>query len=117
MSQGLLYAVHGPRYSSQLSIWVLKDYGGKEWSLKQTIDSVELFGTHNIFFVDGSPPKVIAIHPECSSVFMILVLRGNLVSYNIDNRKMHDICNLADQSVDPYLPYIPCFAEWFSDGH
>jgi hypothetical protein len=31
MSQGLLYAVHGPRYSSQLSIWVLKDYGGKEW--------------------------------------------------------------------------------------
>ena len=85
--------------------------------LKQTIDSVELFGTHNIFFVDGSPPKVIAIHPECSSVFMILVLRRNLVSYNIDNRKMHDICNLADQSVDPYLPYIPCFAEWFSDGH
>ncbi|XP_066311960.1 F-box protein At5g07610-like [Miscanthus floridulus] len=117
MSQGLLYAVYSPRYSSQLSIWVLKDYGGKEWSLKQAINSVESFGTHNIFFEDGVPPDVIAIHPECSLVFMILGPRRNIVSYNIDNRKVHDICNLADQSVFPYLPYIPCFAEWFSDGH
>ncbi|KAG0538004.1 hypothetical protein BDA96_03G198400 [Sorghum bicolor] len=107
MYQGHLYAVRRPRYSSELPIWVLNDYGGKEWSLKQTINSIELFGTHNIFFEDDFPPSVIAFHPECSVVFMIL-------GYN---RKVHDICILSDQSVDPYLPYIPCFSEWFSDGH
>ncbi|CAL4956288.1 unnamed protein product [Urochloa decumbens] len=117
MSQGHLYAVHRCRYSSQLSIWVLEDYGGKKWSLKQTINSVELFGANNIFFEDGFPPHVIAIHPESSLVFMILGLRKNFVSYNMDTKKVQDICNLAGESVDPYLPYIPCFSEWFSDGH
>lgn len=117
MSQGLLYAVRRHSYSSKLSIWVLKDYGGKKWSLKQTISAVELFGKHNIFFEDAFPPTVIAIHPECSLVFMILGLPKNLVSYNIDNRTVHDICNLDDQSVDPYLPYILCFSECFPDGH
>ena len=53
---------------SNLSIWILEDYGTNNWTLKHTVSTQILFGRINIKFgfvdyVDDY--TVITIHPEC----------------------------------------------------
>uniref|UniRef100_A0A0A8ZH45 F-box associated beta-propeller type 3 domain-containing protein n=1 Tax=Arundo donax TaxID=35708 RepID=A0A0A8ZH45_ARUDO len=115
MSQGHLYAVHRYENGSQLAIWVLEDYNGDQWGLKHMFNVLDLCGTHHISLEDRSVPVVIAIHPECSLLFLV-ANRRILVSYNVDKRKVCDICTLGNRYVLPYLPYISCFSEGLSGG-
>ena len=58
--------VAGPN-DSKLSIWILKDYGPNNWTLKHTVSTQILFGRINIKFgfVDSVDDyTVIIVHPE-----------------------------------------------------
>jgi hypothetical protein len=106
-SQGLLHAWYvDPDENYQLSVWVLEDY----WTLKHTVSLPELFDTEDN---DGFY-EVFAIHPEQNLIF---VTNGEdmTLSYDMDNQKVHVMCTSGEFLGG--LPYIPCFAEWVSDGH
>ena len=52
---------------SDLSILILEDYGTSKWTLKHTVNTLQLFGLNNIGL--GSEPtnvnyKVITVHLE-----------------------------------------------------
>jgi hypothetical protein len=112
-SQGRLYAwyIDNPN-TCQLSVWALEDYGSAKWSLKHTVNILELFGSHHRKHDESY--KMVAIHPDRNLIFLT---DGKMktISYDMDNRGVHVICickNLRDAR-----PYTPCFAEWSSDGH
>jgi hypothetical protein len=49
----------------ELSIWILKDYGTKKWTLKHKVTTLELFGKKNIKIgtkVYDAAYRVIAVH-------------------------------------------------------
>ncbi|KAK8445739.1 hypothetical protein SEVIR_9G376901v4 [Setaria viridis] len=106
-SQGRLYVMHVDLSNAcQLSIWVLEDYSSEQWTLKNTLRIVELFGrSHRSSdeFYD-----VIAIHPECNLVFIIwrAFERQGLMSYNMDNRGVQFICSLDGDYLFPSAPYL-----------
>ena len=53
--------------TSDLSIWILKDYGTSKWTLKHTVNTLQLFGLNNIrldFEVANADYRVIAVHLE-----------------------------------------------------
>ncbi|KAM3300298.1 hypothetical protein ACQJBY_041364 [Aegilops geniculata] len=110
-SQGRLYAwwIENSR-DCQLYIWVLEDYDTGKWTLKHTVNVLELFGRN--CRKDGDSYVMFAIHPDCNMIF--LTDKKNLtLSYDMDNQKVHVICTEGMNG----LPYIPCFAELPSAGH
>uniref|UniRef100_A0A452ZYG2 F-box protein At3g26010-like beta-propeller domain-containing protein n=1 Tax=Aegilops tauschii subsp. strangulata TaxID=200361 RepID=A0A452ZYG2_AEGTS len=110
-SQGRLYAWQLDYCDdSELDIWVLEDYGTGKWTLKHTVNVSELFGRH--CRKDGDFYQMFAIHPDCNVIFLTNQKKMT-VSYDMDNQKVHVICN----EFMIGLPYIPCFAELPSAGH
>ena len=62
------------RNSSELSIWILEDYGTDEWTLKHTVNTLNVFGKTNIQFgyVEWDVAyKVITVHPEWNLIFFV----------------------------------------------
>ncbi|XBI08150.1 hypothetical protein VPH35_135929 [Triticum aestivum] len=115
-SQGRLHVWEENKEGCQLSIWVLENYDSGQWTLKCTINCFKLFGRdcckNNEYY------SMFAIHPECNLIFLA---DGNdkILSYNMDNQKVHVICASEDFFNGLplcLLPYIPCFAEWTSNG-
>lgn len=107
-SQGHLYAWR--TNIRQLSIWVLDDHDSGQWTLKCTVNCLELFGrdrrNDDVF-------TMFAIHPECDLVF--LTDSKKTLSYDMTNQRVHVISASGD--FPGGLPYIPCFAEWKADAH
>jgi hypothetical protein len=112
-SQGHLYAWQIDYHDDcLLYIWVLEDYDSGKWTLKHTLNVLELFGRH---CRKGSASyKMFAIHPECNLIF-ITDGEEMSVSYDMDNQKVH-VISTSDEFLDG-LPYTPCFAEGPSDRH
>lgn len=112
-SQGRLYAwyVDDPNVC-QLSVWALEDYASAKWTLKHTVNILELFGRHRRR-IDESY-KMFAIHPDRNLIFLTDG-KEKAISYNMDNREVHVIG--TSEKLWGVQPYIPCFAEWSSDGH
>jgi hypothetical protein len=110
-SQGLLYAwqIDNP-HDCQLYIWVLEDYATGKWTLKHSVNVLDLFGRH--CREDGVTYTMFAIHPDCNVVFLT-DLKKMTLSYNLDNNEVDVISSESMYG----LPYIPCFAELPSDGH
>jgi hypothetical protein len=93
----------------QLSVWVLEDYGTGHWTLKHTVNVLELFGRHRRTDYECYD---IAFHPDCNLIF---ITDGEIaVSYDMDSRKVQVI--YTSKQLQYGLPYIPCFAKWPSDG-
>ncbi|KAM0846038.1 hypothetical protein ACQ4PT_055935 [Festuca glaucescens] len=93
----------------QLFVWVLEDYGTGHWTLKHTVNVLELFGRHR-----RTDYKCydIAFHPDCN---LILITDEEIaVSYDMDSRTVQVI--YTSKQLQYGLPYIPCFAKWPSDG-
>jgi hypothetical protein len=110
-SQGLLHAWYiDPDKENQLSVWVLEDYASDNWTLKHMVSVPELFDAEN---EDGFY-EMFAIHPERNLVF---ITNGEdmTLSYDMDNHELDVICTSGEFLGG--LPYVPCFAEWSSDGH
>jgi hypothetical protein len=112
-SQGRLYAwyIDDPNVC-QLSVWALEDYGSAKWTLKHTVNILELFGRHGR--EDDESYEMLAIHPDCNLIFLTDG-KNKTISYDMDNRGVHVICTSEDLMYSQ--PYVPCFAEWLSDGH
>ena len=52
---------------SDLSIWILKDYGTSKWTLKHTVNTLQLFELNNIGLdseAANADYKVITVHLE-----------------------------------------------------
>ncbi|XP_044318162.1 putative F-box protein At3g10240 isoform X4 [Triticum aestivum] len=110
-SQGRLYAwcINDNIDVCQLSVWALEDYGGAKWALKDTVNISELFGRNCCKYVEP-----LAIHPDCDLIFLA-DRRGKAISYDMDSKKVHVIGTY--KTFVGAVPYVPCFAEWPSDGH
>ncbi|CAO2202077.1 unnamed protein product [Urochloa humidicola] len=70
LSQGHLYFAAASAYDEsgayKLSVWVLEDYNGENWSLKHNVNPLHMFGSKF-----GDIFSVISIHPEHDTVFMV----------------------------------------------
>ncbi|XP_047042870.1 F-box protein At5g07610-like [Lolium rigidum] len=112
-SQGCLYAwyVDNPN-TCQLSVWALQEYGSENWTLKHTVNILELFGTHHRKADESY--KMFAIHPDRNLIFLTDG-KKKTISYDMDNQEVHviGIC----KKLWGVQPYIPCFAEWPSVAH
>lgn len=112
-SQGRLYAWSiDIQDGCQLSIWVLENYASGQWNLKCTVNCLELFGRDSC--KAGGYYQMFAIHPDCDLIFLT-DSKEKAMSYDMTSQKMHVISASGDFLRG--LPYIPCFAEWKSDGH
>jgi hypothetical protein len=112
-SQGRLYAwCIGNLNVCQLSVWALEDYASANWTLKHTVNILELFGRHcrkeDEFY------KMFAIHPDRNLIFLT-DQKEKTISYDMDSREVHVISTSGE--FRDAQPYIPCFAELPSDGH
>jgi hypothetical protein len=110
-SQGRLYAwqIDKP-HNCQLYIWVLEDYRAGKWTLKHTVDILELFGGH--CRKDEHSYKMFAVHPDHNVIFLTDGEKRTL-SYDLDNREVNVICTESMYG----LPYTLCFAELPTAGH
>ncbi|KAM0924846.1 hypothetical protein ACQ4PT_004748 [Festuca glaucescens] len=108
-SQGCFYAWQiNNDGDCQLYVWVLQDYNTGKWTLKHTVDVLELFGRHH--HEDAESYKMFAIHPERNLIFLNDG-KEMAVSYDMDNRKVNVICTSREFAKLGGLPYTPCFAE------
>jgi hypothetical protein len=76
---------------SDLSIWIFEDYGTSKWTLKHTVNMLQLFGLNNIGLgseATNANYRVIAIHLECNLIFLVGEDR-TLMAYDISRRKVH----------------------------
>ncbi|KAM0909745.1 hypothetical protein ACQ4PT_014626 [Festuca glaucescens] len=112
-SQGRLHYLNvRDRDPSTLSVWILDSYHTGKWIFKYNISISKLFG-HKRFRL-ARDYTLIAIHPDCNLIFVILNRENLLLSYDIDRGKVHVIHILKDrfnERCNPYLPYVPLFTE------
>ena len=108
---------------TQLSIWILEDYGSNRWTLKHMMTMLEIFGQNNIEFgyeVCAVEYRVIVVHLEQNLTFLVGEDR-TLLAYDMNHRKVHVLptqvirCSRPTQSIcinGPHcLPYVPLFME------
>ena len=53
--------------TSDLSVWILEDYGTSKWTLKHTVNTLQLFGLNNIGLSSeaaNADYRVIVVHLE-----------------------------------------------------
>jgi hypothetical protein len=104
LSRGFLhYVTMTP--DSKISILCLEDYDSKEWVLKLTVRTEELFGGTE------QADSMIAIHPYGDIIFLSSRDTGTLVSYDIRRQEFRRICNLEEGFTGPYLPYVSLFTK------
>jgi hypothetical protein len=79
--------------------------------------SLELLGRHRL--KPGEFYMLIAVHPECNLIFLKGGMRPEepLMSYDMDNKKLHVICSLRESQAWRFQPYIPRFVVSPSDVH
>jgi hypothetical protein len=72
---------------TQLSIWILEDYGNNRWTLKHTVTTLEIFEQNNVEVCDAEY-RVIAVHFEWNLIFLVGEDR-TLLAYDMNHRKVH----------------------------
>uniref|UniRef100_A0A0E0HA86 F-box domain-containing protein n=1 Tax=Oryza nivara TaxID=4536 RepID=A0A0E0HA86_ORYNI len=92
----------------------IDDYGSDQWTLKHTVSHLHLFGTDKQHF--GYDYKVVSIHPKRNIIFLVSLNDGIFISYEMDSREVHYICELGDILTRHYLPYVPLYSESLSNG-
>jgi len=107
--------------TSDLSIWILKDYGTSKWTLKHMVNTLQLFGLNNIRLgseAANANYRVIAIYLEWNLIFLVGENR-TLMTYDMSRRKVHVLPSWvvcypkSTWSIylngHHYLPYVPLF--------
>ncbi|XBH88217.1 hypothetical protein VPH35_075520 [Triticum aestivum] len=114
-SQGcLLYAVssvddNNKILYSEIELWCLKDCDSKELVLKHTASIDELMS------MTGEKYRVVGIHPDCDTIFLVSHGGDTLVGYDMQHQKVGCIINL-EKNTQRFLPYVPLFSESLADG-
>ncbi|KAI5020700.1 hypothetical protein ZWY2020_045588 [Hordeum vulgare] len=116
-SQGRLHGIEmedGGAY--RISVWILEDFASGQWTLKLTTSAHELLGKPCLEKNEGY--VFVALHPDCNLIFFNGGVKSEhtLMSYDMDTRKLHVICNLEDYEMQNFRPYVPCFVEWPSSN-
>ena len=109
--------------TSNLSIWILEDYGTSKWTLKHTMNMLQLFILNNIRLGSEAANvdyRVIAVHLEWNLIFLVGEDR-TLMAYDMSRRKVHVLPAWVIrypkstwsiyQNGPHYLPYVPLFME------
>ena len=108
---------------SNLSIQILEDYGTSKWTLKHTVNKLQLFELNNIGLgskATNTDYRVIAVHLEWNLIFLV-VEDITLMAYDMSCRKVHVLparvvrYTRSTGSIylngPHYLSYIPLFME------
>ncbi|KAK3124649.1 hypothetical protein QOZ80_7BG0589930 [Eleusine coracana subsp. coracana] len=112
--QGYLHCISEHRANDTnewvLSVWVLEDYDTEEWVLKHCVSLVHLFGTKGTptIFLDDRNYKVVAIHPNGSSVYVVQDWDQKLILYDMNSMEVCALHSIGHgyQSLTPYVPYL-----------
>jgi hypothetical protein len=118
LSQGQLYFAH--KGASQLSIWFLEDPSSENWTFKHIVSHLQMLETQYLAYSAGY--VVLSIHPEHNLIFLVCRYKETLMSYDMDSREVHILCQLGrdgkiHRSKTNYLPYVPLYSELLADGH
>ena len=77
--------------TSNLSIWILEGYGTSKWTLKHTVNTLQLFGLNNIGLgseAANADYRVIAVHLEWNLILLVGE-DSTLMAYDMSRRKVH----------------------------
>ena len=78
--------------TSDLSIWIIEDYGTSKLTLKHTVNTLQLFGLNNIGLgseaANADYRVMIIVHLEWNLIFLIGEDRP-LMAYDMSYRKVH----------------------------
>ncbi|KAL6893677.1 hypothetical protein ACP4OV_007775 [Aristida adscensionis] len=115
-SQGLLHYAAQQEYGCpMIQVWVLKDFEKGEWMMKQRFEIEVAPQTKVLFDYAGSAfgPEifyVVLFHPEKDVVF--LPVEGyKLLSYNLKNAEVQEICKFDQETRPRFLVYVPSYAD------
>ncbi|KAF7105793.1 hypothetical protein CFC21_106568 [Triticum aestivum] len=89
---------------SERAFWWLKDRHSKELVLKHTTSIDKLMS------MTGQRYKVVGMHPDCDTIFLVSYERDTLVSYDMRHQKVGRILNLEKDHAQRFLPYVPLFS-------
>ena len=108
---------------TQLSIWILENYGSNRRTLKRTVTTLEIFGQNNIEFgyeVCDMEYRVIAVHLEWNLIFLVGEDR-TLLAYDMNHINFYVLPTWVIHCPRPtwslcingphYLPYVPLLME------
>jgi len=74
-----------------LSIWILEDYSTSKWTLKHTVNTLQLFGLNNTRLgsdATNADYRVITFHLEWNLIFLVREDR-TLMAYDMSHKKVH----------------------------
>lgn len=113
-SQGCLhYAVQEDCSGVLMQVWILKDFDKGEWMLKHRFEIEVVPQTRLLFYYAGNAFcseifYVVVFHPERDIVF--LPVEGyKLLSYNLINAEVKEICKLEPETRPRFLVYVPSY--------
>ena len=108
---------------SDLSIQILEDYGTSKWTLKHTVNTLQLFGLNNIGLgseAGNADYRVIVVYQEWNLIFLVWEDR-TLMAYEMCCKKVHVLSAWVVRypkstwsiylNGPRYLPYVPLFME------
>ncbi|KAK1612772.1 hypothetical protein QYE76_036445 [Lolium multiflorum] len=109
-SQGCLHYANFQRTEGtaviRFVVYVLKDYGSKEWTLKHSSATSYIFGKNLAYLHPHF--EWIMIHPDCNLIFF--TVGHGIWCYNMDRRQVELIPG-TEYCMGPYLPYVPLYSE------
>ncbi|XP_047048583.1 uncharacterized protein LOC124653568 isoform X2 [Lolium rigidum] len=111
LSQGSLHYVRFE--GNELAVYVLEDYGSKQFKLKHRAPIRDLFSEDDFPELELSLMTFewVAIHPECDVIFFTIDPDKCFMCYKMDLQKVTHIRFLTEDGKPPYLPYAPLYAE------
>ena len=94
-SQGHLHCVtqeFADNKTDKLSTWVLQDYDTQEWMLKNTVNSLVVFGETGV----GPDFQVVDIHKDCNVLFIFHQLSYELIADDMDRNLVSVVATIED---------------------
>ena len=94
-SQGHLHCVtqeFADNKTDKLSTWVLQDYDTQEWMLKNTVNSLVVFGETGV----GPDFQVVDIHKDCNVLFIFHQLSYELIADDMDRNLVSVVATFED---------------------
>ncbi|KAK1686885.1 hypothetical protein QYE76_047733 [Lolium multiflorum] len=88
------------------TVWCMQDYDSKKWVLKHSVSRDKLPGPSRVDYV------VVAIHPDCDTIFLGAFNADTLASYDMQYGKYCHILKLKKRTTGlELLPYVPLFSD------
>ncbi|KAL6641803.1 hypothetical protein ACP70R_019984 [Stipagrostis hirtigluma subsp. patula] len=105
-SQGRLLYVHDGVQDDFMSIYVQEGHNSEEWTFKQSVSKLDLFGPQES--QRGPGYSVAAFHPDGDLIFFDDQSRKILMSYDMNYEDVHVICTVRE-TCHTLLPYVPLY--------